>query len=211
MKIQISSLIINRKFIAVAFLIPLLLFSGTSYGNHRHNNRQGASHGVKGATKGGLGGAALGALIGAAAGDAEKGAAIGGASGIVLGGAMGHSQDVRQNKEIRRQERIAQERTYQREVIGIRESNAREAKRRSENIAIIEGLNVTPIEIEAAETRSDESEKRLKALETEVALAKTKNKSLEDAIARQRKVDERIRELEAQLKELIEENGDTDS
>ena len=209
MKINFYSLFINRKFIALAFLIPLLLFSGTSYGNHRHNNRQGASHGVKGAAKGGLGGAALGALIGVAAGDAGKGAAIGAASGIVLGGVMGHSQDVRENEEIRRQERIFQERAYQREVIGIREKNAKETKRRSENVAIIEGLNVTPIEIEAAETRAEVSEKRLKALEAEVARAKTRNQSLEEAIERQKKADARILELEAQLKALLKENGDT--
>ncbi len=209
MKINLFSQIINRKFIALTFLIPLLLFSGTSYGNHRHNDRQGASHGVKGAAKGGLGGAALGALIGVAAGDAGKGAAIGAASGIVLGGVMGHSQDVRENEEIRRQERIFQERAYQREVIGIREKNAKETKRRSENVAIIEGLNVTPIEIEAAETRAEASEKRLKALEAEVALAKIKNKSLEEAVERQKKADARILELEAQLKALLKENGDT--
>ena len=191
--------------IALTILIPLLLFSGTSYANHNHNNRQGASHGVKGATKGGIGGAALGALIGAAAGDAGKGAAI----GIVLGGVMGHSQDVRENEELRRQERIFQERAYQREVIGLREKNLREAKRQSENIAIVEGLNVTPIEIEAAETRAEASEKRLKALEAEVARAKTRNQSLEEAIERQKKADARILELEAQLKALLKENGDT--
>ncbi len=205
MKIQISSQFINRKLIALTILIPLLLFSGTSYANHNHNNRQGASHGVKGATKGGIGGAALGALIGAAAGDAGKGAAI----GIVLGGVMGHSQDVRENEELRRQERIFQERAYQREVIGLREKNLREAKRQSENIAIVEGLNVTPIEIEAAETRAEASEKRLKALEAEVARAKTRNQSLEEAIERQKKADARILELEAQLKALLKENGDT--
>ncbi len=209
MKIQISSQFINRKLIALTILIPFLLFSGTSYGNHNHNNRQGASHGVKGATKGGIGGAALGALIGAAAGDAGKGAAIGAVSGLVLGGVMGHSQDVRENEELRRQERIFQERAYQREVIGLREKNLREAKRQSENITIVEGLNVTPIEIEAAETRAEASEKRLKALEAEVARAKTRNQSLEEAIERQKKADARILELEAQLKALLKENGDT--
>ena len=122
---------------------------------------------------------------------------------------MGHSQDVRENEELRRQERIFQERTYQREVIGLREKNLREAKRQSENIAIVEGLNVTPIEIEAAETRAEASEKRLKALEAEVARAKTRNQSLEEAIERQKKADARILELEAQLKALLKENGDT--
>ncbi len=162
------------------------------------------------ATKGGLGGAALGALIGAAAGDAGKGAAVGAVSGLVLGGALGHSRDVRENKEMRQQEQIAYERVYRQEVIGIREMDARESMRREEDLAIKEGLNVTRAEVEAAQKRADKVEKRLKELQAEIARAEARNKSLNEAEARQKEADEKIRELEAQLQALKKQNGDTE-
>ncbi len=106
---QKLSLLINRKFLIFSLIVPILFFTGSSYG--ARNDRNGPSHEVHGAAKGDLGGVALGALIGAAAGNAGKGAAIGAASGLFLGGAIGHSRDVREREEVRYQEGLAQERS----------------------------------------------------------------------------------------------------
>ncbi len=206
MKMQKLSPLINRKILIFSLIVPILFFTGSSYG--ARNDRNGPSHGVQGATKGGLGGAVLGALIGAAAGDAGKGAAIGAVSGLVLGGAVGHSRDVREREEDRYQERLGQERAYQQEVIVIGERESREAKQRVESLAIQEGYNITPIEVRAAQKRADEAERRLNELQAEVAEAKTRDNSLKEAIEREDEAEAKIRELEAQLKALKKANED---
>ena len=206
MKMQKLSPLINRKILIFSLIVPILFFTGSSYG--ARNDRNGPSHGVQGATKGGLGGAVLGALIGAAAGAAGKGAAIGAVSGLVLGGAVGHSRDVREREEDRYQERLGQERAYQQEVIVIGERESREAKQRVESLAIQEGYNITPIEVRAAQKRADEAERRLNELQAEVAEAKTRDNSLKEAIEREDEAEAKIRELEAQLKALKKANED---
>ncbi len=206
MKMQKLSPLINRKILIFSLIVPILFFTGSSYG--ARNDRNGPSHGVQGATKGGLGGAVLGALIGDAAGDAGKGAAIGAVSGLVLGGAVGHSRDVREREEDRYQERLGQERAYQQEVIVIGERESREAKQRVESLAIQEGYNITPIEVRAAQKRADEAERRLNELQAEVAEAKTRDNSLKEAIEREDEAEAKIRELEAQLKALKKANED---
>ncbi len=203
------SLLINRKTLIFSLIVPILFFTGSSYG--ARNDRNGPSHGVQGAAKGGMGGAALGALIGAAAGDAGKGAAIGAVSGLVLGGAMGHSRDVRENEEARYQERLGQERAYQQEVIGIRERESRESRQRAEILAIQEGYNITPTEVRAAQKRADEAERRLNKLQAEVANAKTRDNSLKEAIEREEEAEAKIRELKAQLEALKKANEEGES
>ncbi len=209
MKTQKLFLLFNRNVLILSLIVPILFFTDSGYG--AKNNRKGWSQGAKGATKGGLGGAALGALIGAAAGDAGKGAAIGAASGLVLGGAVGHSQDVRDNEEERYQEQAAQERAYHQEVAGIRAIESSEAKQQAESLSIQEGYNITPIEVRAAQKRADEAESRLKKLQTEVAEAKTRDNSLQEALDREKEAEAKILELEAQLEALKKANGEGES
>lgn len=205
MKNQKSSFIYSRRVLALSLLIPFLSFTVSGYGASGNSSRahgRGMSKGAQGAAKGGLGGAALGALIGAAAGNAGKGAAIGAASGLILGGAMGHARDVREREEVSHQARIAEERAYQREVIGIRQREALESRHRAENLAIQEGFSTTPAEVMEVRRRADEAERRLKELQAQVAEAMKRDKILDEAVAREKEAEKRIRELEAQLKAL---------
>lgn len=156
------------------------------------------SQAARGATIGAAAGAILGGVIGHQSGEVGEGAVIGAAAGAAIGGLLGNKQDNQQRE--REQEAAAQERAYQEELERIQTEEKAIETERNKELAISQGQRISTVEIEEAQKRAAESERRLQALKKQKEAAVARYEEFQKAEERRLAAEKEIETIEAELK-----------
>ena len=177
----------SRKLILLNLAGVLMLALGCSSVNQNTKSKAGM---------GALLGAAAGGIIGHQSDHALEGALIGAAAGAAGGALIGQAQD---RKEERRQDELAAQRAHEQEMARIQvEERALQAER-DQQLALVEGKRLTETEIQSAQQRAAEAERRLQELQTQRDSALARHQTYQDAERRRQEAEAKIQELEGEM------------
>lgn len=180
----------SLKFSAAVVTATAFLFASTSC------NSPAPSRTASGAGTGALAGAAVGALgAGATGGNTSTGILAGAGAGAIIGGVVGMVKDAKERKE---QDRLAQERAYQQELARKRAEEAKRKLEIDEELAVTQGFRISEMELTDAQKKVEQATERLQRLKDERTAALNKKRALDEA-------NERLLVTEAEIARMEEE------
>jgi hypothetical protein len=155
---------------------------------------------AKGAGTGAMIGGATGAVVGSNTSMGTGAGLLGGVvTGALVGGIVGMVQDAKDRKE---QDKLSQERAYQQDLAKRRAEDARMKAAMEEELAIAEGFRISELELNEVQRKLQQTEGRLKRLQTERNDALQRKKSLDDALKKTLQTEAEIARLEEELARL---------
>jgi len=162
---------------------------------------------ASGAGTGALAGAAVGGLgAGATGGNTSTGVLAGAAAGAIIGGVVGMVKDAKERKE---QDRLAQERAYQQELARKRADEAKRKAAIDEELAVSQGFRISEMELNDAQNRVEQATGRLQKLKDEYAAALKKKRDLDEANERLLVTEAEIARMEEELARLKSDDAAT--
>jgi predicted acylesterase/phospholipase RssA len=147
---------------------------------------------MAGAVVGGLG-------AGATGGNTSTGVLAGAAAGALIGGVVGMVKDSKERKE---QDRLAQERAYQQELARKRAEEARRKAEIDEELAVTQGFRISEMELADAQKKVQQANERLQKLKEERTAALSKTRALDDANEKLLLTEAEIARMEEELARL---------
>jgi hypothetical protein len=162
-----------------------------------------------GAGTGAAAGAVVGGLgAGATGGNSSTGILAGAAAGAIIGGVVGMVKDAKERKE---QDRLAQERAYQQELSRKRADEAKRKAEVEEELAVTQGFRISDMELADAQKKVESATERLQRLKDERTAALTKKRSLDEANERLLATEAEIARMEEELARLKSDDAATGS
>lgn len=153
-----------------------------------------------GAGTGAMAGAVVGGLgAGATGGNTSTGVLAGAAAGALIGGVVGMVKDSKERKE---QDRLAQERAYQQELARKRADEARRKAEIDEELAVTQGFRISEMELADAQKKVQQANERLQKLKEERTAALSKKRALDDANEKLLLTEAEIARMEEELARL---------
>lgn len=177
-----------RPLVAVITAIAVLGFSGCSSVAPSKTATGAGTGAAAGAVVGGLG-------AGATGGNSSTGILAGAAAGAIIGGVVGMVKDAKERKE---QDRLAQERAYQQELARKRAEEAKRKAEIEEELAVTQGFRISDMELADAQKKVESATERLQRLKDERSAAFNKKRALDEA-------NERLLATEAEIARMEEE------
>jgi len=154
-----------------------------------------------------MAGAAVGGLgAGATGGNTSTGVLAGAAAGAIIGGVVGMVKDAKERKE---QDRLAQERAYQQELARKRADEARRKAAIDEELAVSQGFRISEMELTDAQSKVEQASGRLQKLKDEYASALKKKRDLDEANERLLVTEAEIARMEEELARLKSDDAAT--
>jgi hypothetical protein len=147
---------------------------------------------MAGAVVGGLG-------AGATGGNTSTGVLAGAAAGALIGGVVGMVKDSKERKE---QDRLAQERAYQQELARKRAEEAKRKAEIDEELAVTQGFRISEMELADAQKKVQQANERLQKLKEERTAALTKKRALDEANEKLLLTEAEIARMEEELARL---------
>ncbi|HRE07188.1 MAG TPA: hypothetical protein PKX00_16355 [Opitutaceae bacterium] len=162
-----------------------------------------------GAGTGAAAGAVVGGLgAGATGGNSSTGILAGAAAGAIIGGVVGMVKDAKERKE---QDRLAQERAYQQELSRKRAEEAKRKAEVEEELAVTQGFRISDMELADAQKKVESATERLQRLKDERTAALNKKRSLDEANERLLATEAEIARMEEELARLKSDDAATGS
>jgi len=153
-----------------------------------------------GAGTGAMAGAVVGGLgAGATGGNTSTGVLAGAAAGALIGGVVGMVKDSKERKE---QDRLAQERAYQQELARKRAEEAKRKAEIDEELAVTQGFRISEMELADAQKKVQQANERLQKLKEERTAALTKKRALDEANEKLLLTEAEIARMEEELARL---------
>lgn len=153
-----------------------------------------------GAGTGAMAGAVVGGLgAGATGGNTSTGVLAGAAAGALIGGVVGMVKDSKERKE---QDRLAQERAYQQELARKRAEEAKRKAEIEEELAVTQGFRISEMELADAQKKVQQANERLQKLKEERTAALNKKRALDEANDKLLLTEAEIARMEEELARL---------